>query len=134
MNDLLIVALTGEAVAAAPDDERRNATADGNEISFYGRDFFFEVQSDISYTLNLAANSSTVMLASFSGSLGFRKGDSSLRRTSLRMRATVFIFLTIAWIEQLTCPFARLAFEHFMVTTMNGNPSAPFQYLGRVPT
>jgi ubiquinone/menaquinone biosynthesis C-methylase UbiE len=38
------------------------------------------------------------------------------------------------WIEQLTGAFARLAFEHFTVTTMNGNPSAAFQYLGRVST
>lgn len=36
------------------------------------------------------------------------------------------------WIEELTVAFARLAFEHFMVTTMNGNPSAAFQYLGRL--
>ena len=39
-----------------------------------------------------------------------------------------------AWIEQLTGVFARLAFEHFTVTTMNGNASAAFQYLGRVST
>ena len=36
------------------------------------------------------------------------------------------------WIEQLTVAFARLAFEKFTVTTMNGNPSAAFQYLGCV--
>jgi len=37
------------------------------------------------------------------------------------------------WIEQLTRTFTCLAFEHFKATTMNGNPSAAFQYLGRVP-
>jgi len=36
------------------------------------------------------------------------------------------------WIELLTRAFTRLAFEHFTATTMNGNPSAAFQYLGRV--
>jgi SAM-dependent methyltransferase len=36
------------------------------------------------------------------------------------------------WIEPLTRSFTRLAFERFTVTTMNGNPSAAFQYLGRV--
>jgi ubiquinone/menaquinone biosynthesis C-methylase UbiE len=36
------------------------------------------------------------------------------------------------WIEQLTGAFARLAFERFTATTMNGNTSAAFQYLGRV--
>jgi len=36
------------------------------------------------------------------------------------------------WIEQLTRAFTRLAFERFSVTTMNGNASAAFQYLGRV--
>src|SRR5215469_5212149 len=36
------------------------------------------------------------------------------------------------WIEQLTRTFTRLAFERFSVTTMNGNASAAFQYLGRV--
>jgi ubiquinone/menaquinone biosynthesis C-methylase UbiE len=36
------------------------------------------------------------------------------------------------WIESLTRAFTRLAFEHFTVTTMNGNPSAAFQYLGRM--
>jgi hypothetical protein len=36
------------------------------------------------------------------------------------------------WIEPLTRAFTRLAFEHFTATTMNGNPSAAFQYLGRV--
>ncbi len=38
------------------------------------------------------------------------------------------------WIEQLTGAFARLAFERFTATTMNGNASAAFQYLGRVST
>ena len=37
------------------------------------------------------------------------------------------------WIEQLTGSFDRLALEQFTVTTMNGNESAAFQYLGRVP-
>jgi ubiquinone/menaquinone biosynthesis C-methylase UbiE len=37
------------------------------------------------------------------------------------------------WIEQLTIAFARIAFQHFTATTMNGNESAAFQYLGRVP-
>jgi SAM-dependent methyltransferase len=36
------------------------------------------------------------------------------------------------WIEQLTRAFTRLAFERLSVTTMNGNTSAAFQYLGRV--
>ena len=36
------------------------------------------------------------------------------------------------WIEQLTVAFTRIAFEHFMATTMNGNSSAAFQYLGRL--
>ena len=34
------------------------------------------------------------------------------------------------WIETLTSPFERLEFERFTVTTMNGNSSAAFQYLG----
>jgi ubiquinone/menaquinone biosynthesis C-methylase UbiE len=38
------------------------------------------------------------------------------------------------WIEQLTGAFARVEFEHFTATTMNGNESAAFQYLGRVST
>jgi SAM-dependent methyltransferase len=38
------------------------------------------------------------------------------------------------WIEQLTAPFICLEFEPFTVTTMNGNLSAAFQYLGRVTT
>jgi len=36
------------------------------------------------------------------------------------------------WIELLTCAFTPLAFEHFTITTMNGNASAAFQYLVRV--
>jgi ubiquinone/menaquinone biosynthesis C-methylase UbiE len=36
------------------------------------------------------------------------------------------------WIEPLTRAFTPLAFERLTVTTMNGNPSAAFQYLGRV--
>jgi SAM-dependent methyltransferase len=35
------------------------------------------------------------------------------------------------WIEELTASFARLQYEPFSVTTMNGNKSAAFQYLGR---
>ena len=35
------------------------------------------------------------------------------------------------WIEELMSPFQQLEFETFTVTTMNGNPSAVFQYLGR---
>ncbi|HXD29912.1 MAG TPA: class I SAM-dependent methyltransferase [Pyrinomonadaceae bacterium] len=35
------------------------------------------------------------------------------------------------WIDELTRPFERLQFEPFEVTTMNGNKSAAFQYLGR---
>ncbi len=35
------------------------------------------------------------------------------------------------WIEELTGSFAQLEFEPFEVTTMNGNKSAAFQYLGR---
>ena len=37
------------------------------------------------------------------------------------------------WIEQLTDSFAQLEYEPFTVTTMNGNTSAAFQYLGRKP-
>lgn|SRR2546422_1948712 len=37
------------------------------------------------------------------------------------------------WIEELTSSFARLEYEPFNVTTMNGNISAAFQYLGRKP-
>jgi len=35
------------------------------------------------------------------------------------------------WIDQLTAPFNRMRFKTFEVTTMNGNASAAFQYLGR---
>jgi len=35
------------------------------------------------------------------------------------------------WIEELTGAFETLGFEPFVVTTMNGNTSAAFQYLGR---
>lgn len=35
------------------------------------------------------------------------------------------------WIEDLTASFAELKFEQFKVTTMNGNTSEAFQYLGR---
>jgi ubiquinone/menaquinone biosynthesis C-methylase UbiE len=34
------------------------------------------------------------------------------------------------WIEKLTSPFQQLEYEPFTVTTMNGNASAAFQYLG----
>jgi len=37
---------------------------------------------------------------------------------------------TKEWIEELTSSFGRLEFEDFEVTTMNGNKSAAFQYLG----
>ena len=37
------------------------------------------------------------------------------------------------WVEELTSPFQRLEYAPFEVTTMNGNPSAAFQYLGRKP-
>lgn len=37
------------------------------------------------------------------------------------------------WIEELTSSFAGLEYESFNVTTMNGNISAAFQYLGRKP-
>lgn len=37
------------------------------------------------------------------------------------------------WIEKLTSSFERLEYEPFTVTTMNGNTSAAFQYLGRTP-
>jgi SAM-dependent methyltransferase len=37
------------------------------------------------------------------------------------------------WIEELTVSFRPLEFEPFTVTTMNGNLSAAFQYLGRKP-
>jgi SAM-dependent methyltransferase len=35
------------------------------------------------------------------------------------------------WIEELTRSFRQLEYEPFTVTTMNGNTSAAFQYLGR---
>jgi ubiquinone/menaquinone biosynthesis C-methylase UbiE len=35
------------------------------------------------------------------------------------------------WIEKLTGPFRQLENQPFVVTTMNGNPSSAFQYLGR---
>lgn len=35
------------------------------------------------------------------------------------------------WIEELMSRFQRLEYERFSVTTMNGNQSAAFQYLGR---
>lgn len=37
------------------------------------------------------------------------------------------------WIEQLTGSFQQLEYEPFTVTTMNGNQSSAFQYLGRNP-
>lgn len=40
---------------------------------------------------------------------------------------------TREWIEKITGPFERLEYEPFDVTTMNGNLSAAFQYLGRKP-
>jgi hypothetical protein len=38
------------------------------------------------------------------------------------------------WIEELTQAFQQLEYEAFTVTTMNGNPSSAFQYLGRKST
>jgi SAM-dependent methyltransferase len=35
------------------------------------------------------------------------------------------------WIEEITSSFQQLEYEPFTVTTMNGNASAAFQYLGR---
>jgi ubiquinone/menaquinone biosynthesis C-methylase UbiE len=35
------------------------------------------------------------------------------------------------WIDEITRAFEQLEFERFTVTTMNGNASAAFQYLGR---
>ena len=35
------------------------------------------------------------------------------------------------WIEEITSSFLSLEYEPFTVTTMNGNASAAFQYLGR---
>jgi SAM-dependent methyltransferase len=40
---------------------------------------------------------------------------------------------TKEWIEKITSPFQQLEYEPFNVTTMNGNMSAAFQYLGRKP-
>jgi SAM-dependent methyltransferase len=37
------------------------------------------------------------------------------------------------WIAELTGSFQQLEYETFTVTTMNGNASAAFQYLGRKP-
>jgi SAM-dependent methyltransferase len=38
------------------------------------------------------------------------------------------------WIEELTRAFLQLEYEPFTVTTMNGNASSAFQYLGRKST
>lgn len=38
---------------------------------------------------------------------------------------------TSEWIEEITRAFERVEYEPFEVTTMNGNTSAAFQYLGR---
>jgi ubiquinone/menaquinone biosynthesis C-methylase UbiE len=38
---------------------------------------------------------------------------------------------TVEWIEEVTGEFEKLEYEPFTVTTMNGNASAAFQYLGR---
>lgn len=38
-----------------------------------------------------------------------------------------------AWIEELTSSFDQIESEPFTVTTMNGNSSSAFQYLGRKP-
>lgn len=40
---------------------------------------------------------------------------------------------TVDWIEKITGTFEQLEYEPFTVTTMNGNPSSAFQYLGRKP-
>jgi SAM-dependent methyltransferase len=37
------------------------------------------------------------------------------------------------WIEEITSGFEKLELEPFIVTTMNGNASSAFQYLGRKP-
>jgi SAM-dependent methyltransferase len=37
------------------------------------------------------------------------------------------------WIKEITRTFQQLEYEPFNVTTMNGNASAAFQYLGRKP-
>lgn len=39
---------------------------------------------------------------------------------------------SMEWIEELTSSFEQLEYEPFTVVTMNGNPSAAFQYLGRL--
>lgn len=39
---------------------------------------------------------------------------------------------TREWIEEITRPFRQLEFETFTATTMNGNSSSAFQYLGRL--
>ena len=36
------------------------------------------------------------------------------------------------WIRSLTANFTQLKYERFTVTTMNGNQSEAFQYLGRL--
>jgi SAM-dependent methyltransferase len=38
---------------------------------------------------------------------------------------------TVEWIDEITRTFEQLEYETFTVTTMNGNASAAFQYLGR---
>lgn len=38
---------------------------------------------------------------------------------------------TLDWIKKITMAFEQLEFQPFTVTTMNGNASAAFQYLGR---
>ena len=38
-----------------------------------------------------------------------------------------------SWIRELTAGFTQVKYEKFTVTTMNGNQSAAFQYLGRIP-
>lgn len=40
---------------------------------------------------------------------------------------------TVEWIKELTRSFEQLEYEPFVVTTMNGNDSRAFQYLGRKP-
>jgi len=40
---------------------------------------------------------------------------------------------TLDWIEKITGTFEQLEYEPFTVTTMNGNASAAFQYLGKKP-
>lgn len=35
------------------------------------------------------------------------------------------------WVQEIARPFEQLEYESFTVTTMNGNSSAAFQYLGR---